>query len=66
MMKVQELRTKTEDELRKELLELSRERFKLRMQMGTGQLVRNSELKRVRRSIARVKTVLTEKQQQAQ
>ncbi|EDZ67205.1 50S ribosomal protein L29 [Nitrosococcus oceani] len=65
-MKVQELRTKTEDELRKELLELSRERFKLRMQMGTGQLVRNSELKRVRRSIARVKTVLTEKQQQAQ
>ena len=65
-MKVQELRTKTEDELRKELLELSRERFKLRMQMGTGQLVRNSELKRVRRSIARVKTVLTEKQWQAQ
>ncbi|ADJ28982.1 50S ribosomal protein L29 [Nitrosococcus watsonii] len=65
-MKVQELRTKTEDELQKELLELSRERFKLRMQMGTGQLVRNSELKRVRRSIARVKTVLTEKQRQAQ
>lgn len=65
-MKAQELRTKTENELRKELLELSREQFKLRMQMGTGQLARNSELKRVRRSIARVKTVLTEKQQQAQ
>lgn len=61
-MKAQELRTKTADELQKELLELSREQFKLRMQKGTGQLARNSELKRVRRSIARVKTVLTEKQ----
>ncbi|ADE15481.1 ribosomal protein L29 [Nitrosococcus halophilus Nc 4] len=62
-MKAQELRTKTVDELQKELLELSREQFKLRMQKGTGQLARNSELNRVRRSIARVKTVLTEKEQ---
>jgi len=61
-MKAQELRTKTMEELQKELLELSRERFKLRMQQGTGQLTRNSELKRVRREIARVKTILTEKQ----
>ena len=60
-MKVQELRTKTAEELQKELLELSRERFKLRMQQGTGQLARNSELKRVRRDIARVKTILSEK-----
>jgi large subunit ribosomal protein L29 len=61
-MKAQELRTKTAEELQKELLELSRERFKLRMQQGTGQLTRNSELKRVRRDIARVKTILSEKQ----
>ncbi|QBQ54667.1 50S ribosomal protein L29 [Nitrosococcus wardiae] len=61
-MKAQELRTKTVDELQKELLELSREQFKLRMQKGTGQLARNSELKRVQRSIARVKTVLTERE----
>ncbi|MGR6035844.1 MAG: 50S ribosomal protein L29 [Candidatus Nitrosoglobus sp.] len=62
-MKAQELRMKTVDELQKELLDLSREQFKLRMQKGTEQLARNSEVKRVRRDIARVKTVLTEKQQ---
>ncbi len=62
-MRAQELRAKTIEELQKELLELSREGFKLRMQKGTGQLARNSELKRVRRDIARVKTVLSEKQQ---
>lgn len=62
-MKAQELRMRTVDELQKELLDLSREQFKLRMQKGTEQLARNSEVKRVRRDIARVKTVLTEKQQ---
>lgn len=62
-MRAQELRVKTVEELQKELLDLSREGFKLRMQKGTGQLTRNSELKRVRRDIARVKTVLGEKQQ---
>jgi large subunit ribosomal protein L29 len=62
-MKAQELRVRTIDELQKEILDLFREQFKLRMQKGTEQLVRNSELRRVRRDIARVKTVLTEKQQ---
>lgn len=65
-MKAQELRAKTAEDLQKELLELSRERFKLRMQRGTGQLTRNSELKRVRRDIARIKTILGEKQQAQQ
>jgi large subunit ribosomal protein L29 len=62
-MKAQELRVRTVDELQKEILDLFREQFKLRMQKGTEQLVRNSELRRVRRDIARVKTILAEKQQ---
>jgi large subunit ribosomal protein L29 len=62
-MKAQDLRIKTVDELQKELLDLSREQFRLRMQRGTEQLARNSEVRRVRRDIARVKTVLTEKRQ---
>jgi large subunit ribosomal protein L29 len=57
------LRVRTVDELQKEILDLFREQFKLRMQKGTEQLVRNSELRRVRRDIARVKTILAEKQQ---
>ncbi|MGH8225136.1 MAG: 50S ribosomal protein L29 [Gammaproteobacteria bacterium] len=59
-MKVDELRGKDEAALRKELKELHREGFKLRMQRGTGQLGRPSEVKRVRRNIARVMTVLGE------
>lgn len=65
-MKAQELRAKTVEDLQKELLELSRERFKLRMQRGMGQLTRNSELRRVRNDIARIKTILGEKQQAQQ
>lgn len=65
-MNAQGLRAKTDEDLQKELLELSRERFKLRMQRGTGQLTRNSELRRVRRDIARIKTILGEKQRAQQ
>ncbi len=48
-MKADELREKDDAALRKELKELHREGFKLRMQRGTGQLGRPSEVKRVRR-----------------
>jgi len=61
-MKAEELREKDEKALRKELTELRREGFKLRMQQGTGQLGRPSEIKRVRRDIARVLTVLGERE----
>jgi large subunit ribosomal protein L29 len=44
-----------------ELDALHKEQFNLRMQHATGQLTRNSEMKRVRRDIARIKTVLNEK-----
>ncbi len=60
-MKASELRAKTDEELRQELLELSREAFNLRMQAGSGQLGRFTQIKSVRRDIARVKTVMNER-----
>jgi large subunit ribosomal protein L29 len=60
-MKASQLREKGKDELRKELHELLREQFNLRMQKGTGQLSQPHRLRTVRRDIARVKTILNEK-----
>ena len=60
-MKAQDLREKSVEELNSELIELLREQFNLRMQAATGQLQQTHTLKAVRRDIARVKTVLTEK-----
>ena len=60
-MDVKELRGRNEAELRKELSSLLLEQFNLRMQKGTGQLTQPNELRRVRRDIARVKTLLNEK-----
>ncbi len=60
-MNANELRAKSDVELREELTGLLREQFNLRMQKGTGQLGQPSELRRVRRDIARVQTVLNEK-----
>jgi len=60
-MKATELRHKTQDELKSLMLELARERFNLRMQQSTGQLAKPSEVKRVRREMARIQTVLNEK-----
>ena len=59
-MKASELRQKSKDELGALLLELSRERFNLRMQKGTGQLSKPAQIKQVRRDIARIQTILTE------
>ena len=60
-MDAKELRAKSDEELEKEILELSREAFNLRMQQGTGQLSRPSQVREVRRSIARVKTILNQR-----
>jgi len=60
-MKATELRSKSVEDLDKELVELLREQFNLRMQKGTGQLARPHQMKAVRRNIARVKTLLREK-----
>lgn len=60
-MKISDLRLKTKDEITALLLELSREQFNLRMQKATGQLSKSSQLKIVRRDIARINTLLTER-----
>ena len=60
-MKVTELRAKDQAQLSKELEELLRAQFSLRMQKATQQLTNSSQLKRVRRDIARVRTILNEK-----
>jgi len=60
-MNAQDLRAKSVEELNAELVSLLREQFNLRMQAATGQLQQTHNLKTVRRDIARVKTVLTEK-----
>lgn len=60
-MKATELRAKDADGLNKELKELLRAHFSLRMQHATQQLTNNSQLRKVRRDIARVRTVLHEK-----
>jgi large subunit ribosomal protein L29 len=60
-MKPSELRAKSGDELAKELNELLKAQFGLRMQLATQQLANNSQIKKVRRDIARVRTVIKQK-----
>lgn len=60
-MKAQELRDKSVEELNSELQKALSEQFKLRVQKATGQLAQHHLLKKTRRDIARVKSVLTEK-----
>jgi large subunit ribosomal protein L29 len=60
-MKASELRGKSTEDLRKVLLTLREEQFKLRMQKATGQLGQTHLLQQAQRDIARVKTLLTEK-----
>ena len=60
-MNASELREKSIGELETELLALLREQFNLRMQRGSGQLPRPPQFRQVRRNIARVKTVISEK-----
>ncbi len=60
-MKASELKTKSNDELKQELLDLLKAQFSLRMQKGTQQLSNTSQLSKVRRDIARVRTVIRER-----
>jgi large subunit ribosomal protein L29 len=57
-MKAAELRTRTEDQLREQLLQLKKEQFNLRFQKATGQLENTARVREVRRDIARIKTIL--------
>ena len=60
-MKASELRSKSAEELEKELVALRRAQFGLRMQVATQSLTKNSEIERLRRDIARVHTLMNEK-----
>jgi large subunit ribosomal protein L29 len=60
-MDAKELRGKTPDQLRDSLVALKKEAFNLRFQQATNQLENTARVKAVRRDIARIKTVLTEK-----
>ncbi len=58
--KAADLRAKSAEDLNKELVELRKEEFTLRMQRGTGQLSNTARFKQIRREVARIKTVLNE------
>ena len=60
-MDANELRGKTPDQLRDELVALKKEAFNLRFQQATGQMENTSRMRQVRRSVARVNTILNQK-----
>ena len=61
MSKVEDLRTKTDDQLSAELTELKREQFNLRFQAATNQLEAPARVREVRRTIAKIKTLQSER-----
>ncbi|GLQ09333.1 50S ribosomal protein L29 [Devosia yakushimensis] len=60
-MKASDVRAKTADELKDQLVDLKKEQFNLRFQRATQQLENPAQVKKVRRDIARIKTILGEK-----
>ena len=61
MPKIEDLRAKSDDKLNADLCELKREAFNLRFQAATNQLERPARIKEVRRDIARIKTLQTQR-----
>ena len=66
MAKIDDLKVKTDDQLNEQLGELKREQFNLRFQAATNQLERPSRVREVRRTIARIKTLQSERARAAQ
>jgi len=62
MINLQEIRLKHPTDLKQLLEDLLEEQFKLKMQAATGQLAKSSDFKKVRKDIARIKTIMKEKQ----
>ena len=60
-MNAQDLRDKTPDQLRDQLVQLKKEAFNLRFQQATGQLENTARMRQVRRDVARVNTILSQK-----
>ncbi|WP_137679566.1 50S ribosomal protein L29 [Aurantiacibacter suaedae] len=65
MAKIEDLRTKTDDQLGDQLTALKREQLNLRFQAATNQLERSARVKEVRREIAQIKTLQTERAKSA-
>ncbi len=61
-MKAEDLRAKTADELNETLLSLKKEHFNLRFQRSSGQLEDTSQFRRIRRDIARIRTIISDRQ----
>ena len=66
MARIDDLKTKTDDQLNEQLGELKREQFNLRFQAATNQLEKPSRIREVRRTIARIKTLQSERSRAAQ
>ena len=64
-MKAQDLRTKSDDELKDQLGDLQKETFNLRFQRASGQLENTARVRAVRREIARIKTILGDRRRKA-
>ena len=64
--KMDDMRTKTDDQLGESLINLKREAFNLRFQAATNQLERPARIREVRRDIARIKTLQSERSRSAQ
>ena len=62
MIDLQEIRLKHTTDLKQLLEDLLEEQFKLKMQAATGQLAKSSEFKKIRKDIARIRTIMREKQ----
>jgi len=60
-MKAEEVRAKTDDQLKEQLVGLRKEAFNLRFQAASGQLENTTRVRQVRRDIARIKTILNER-----
>ena len=65
IMKASELKGKSVSELQQDLLSLTKAQFGLRMQVATQQMTNTSEMRKVRRDIARIKTVMKQKEMQS-
>lgn len=63
-MKAEDVRTKTDDELKEQLLDLRKESFNLRFQKVSGQLENTARVRDVRRSIGQIKTILNERRRE--
>lgn len=64
-MKAEDVRAKSEDELKEQLLDLRKESFNLRFQKASGQLENTARVREVRRDISRIKTILNERRRSA-